>query len=94
MTDVLHRGGSGDEEVDNYQSRIPTWVWLAGLAVSAIFCTAALSPLLHMKVYEPIAAVILALLVAVLAVRALGQTDLVGVGMQTIFPINGSKRNC
>jgi len=35
-----------------------------------------MTPLLHMRVYEPIAAVVLALLVAVLAVRALGQTDL------------------
>lgn len=75
----MHRSGRGDEEVDSYRSRIPTWVWLVGLAISAIFCTAALSPLLHMKVYEPIAAVVLALLVAVLAVRALGQTDLVGL---------------
>ena len=71
------RGGSGDEEVDGYHARIPTWVWVVGLSVSAIFCTAVLAPLLHMKIYEPIAAVVLALLVAVLAVRALGQTDLV-----------------
>ena len=35
-----------------------------------------MTPLLHMRVYEPLAAVVLALLVAVLAVRALGQTDL------------------
>ena len=33
--------------------------------------------MLHMKVYQPLTAVALALLVAVLAVRALGQTDLV-----------------
>lgn len=33
--------------------------------------------MLHMKPYEPITAVALALLVAVLAVRALGETDLV-----------------
>ena len=63
--------------MDSYHARIPTWVWLLGLAASGIFCTAALAPMLHMKIYEPIAAVILALLVAVLAVRALGQTDLV-----------------
>jgi len=35
-----------------------------------------MTPLLHMRIYEPIGAVVLALLVAVLAVRALGQTDL------------------
>ncbi len=33
-------------------------------------------PLLGMRLYEPVAAVAVALLVAVLAVRALGQTDL------------------
>lgn len=35
-----------------------------------------LSPLLQLPVYEPAVAVLLALFVAVLAVRALGQTDL------------------
>ena len=44
--------------------------------LSAAFCTGVMTPLLHMRVYEPLAAVVLALLVAVLAVRALGQTDL------------------
>ena len=72
-----HRGGAPEGEVDSYHSRLPTWVWIVGLLVSAVFCTAVLTPMLHMKVYEPIAAVALALLVAVLAVRALGQTDLV-----------------
>ena len=49
---------------------------MGGLVLSAAFCTAVMTPLLHMRVYEPLAAVVLALLVAVLAVRALGQTDL------------------
>ena len=49
---------------------------MGGLVLSAAFCTAVMTPLLHMHVYEPLAAVVLALLVAVLAVRALGQTDL------------------
>ncbi len=53
----------------------PTW-WLGGLGACAVFCTAVLSPLMSLPAYEPAAAVVLALLVAVLAVRALGQTDL------------------
>ena len=56
--------------------KISTYWWAGGLALSAAFCTAVMTPLLHMRVYEPLAAVVLALLVAVLAVRALGQTDL------------------
>lgn len=55
---------------------IGTYWWVGGLVLSAAFCTAVMTPLLHMRVYEPLAAVVLALLVAVLAVRALGQTDL------------------
>ena len=50
--------------------------WVAGLVASAAFCTAVLVPMMGMPLYEPLAAVILALLVAVLAVRALGETDL------------------
>ena len=50
--------------------------WVAGLVASAAFCTAVLVPMMHMPLYEPLAAVVLALLVAVLAVRALGETDL------------------
>lgn len=73
----LCRQTASEEETDSYHARLPTWVWVAGLLTSGIFCTAVLTPMLHMKVYEPIAAVALALLVAVLAVRALGQTDLV-----------------
>ena len=42
----------------------------------AVVCTAVVSPMFSMPVYQPIIAVILAMLVAVLAVRALGETDL------------------
>ena len=44
--------------------------------VSGAFCTALLTPMLELPIIDPLAAVGLALLVAVLAVRALGQTDL------------------
>jgi len=62
---------------DSAGSRIPTWVWIAGLVASAALCTAVLSPMLHMSPYQPVVAVVLALFVSVLAVRALGETDLV-----------------
>lgn len=65
------------DEAGREPGELPTWVWVAGLLATGVFCTAVLSPLLGMKVYEPIAAIVLALLVAVLAVRALGETDLV-----------------
>ena len=70
--------------------KISTYWWAGGLALSAAFCTAVMTPLLHMRVYEPLAAVVLALLVAVLAVRALGQTDLnpvSGVGKLSQVPL-------
>lgn len=47
-----------------------------GLGASGLFCTALLTPMLGLPLIDPLAAVVLALLVAVLAVRALGQTDL------------------
>lgn len=56
--------------------RIPGSWWLAGLGASAAVCTAVLSPMFGMPLYQPLVALVLALLVAVLAVRALGQTDL------------------
>lgn len=73
-----HTADPSDDD-ENYESeigRIPNWWWMGGLAASAVFCTAVLSPMLHLPWFHPVAALILALLVAVLAVRALGQTDL------------------
>eukprot|EP00803_Ostreobium_quekettii_P003250 evm.model.scf_709EXC.8 EVM.evm.TU.scf_709EXC.8 scf_709EXC:60379-67519(-) len=55
---------------------IPTSWWVGGLLAATVLCTAVVSPMFSMAVYEPIVAVLLALLVAVLAVRALGETDL------------------
>ncbi len=74
------RRGSGagrDDEGLTAQCRaIPMPWWAGGLAASSVACTAVLAPMLGLRWYEPLAAVALALLVAVLAVRALGQTDL------------------
>ena len=65
-----------DQEHDSAEQRIPTGWWVGGLLVSGAFCTALLTPMLGLPLIDPLAAVGLALLVAVLAVRALGQTDL------------------
>ncbi len=65
-----------DQEHDSAEERIPTAWWVGGLVLSGAFCTAMLTPMLDLPVIDPLAAVGLALLVAVLAVRALGQTDL------------------
>ncbi|KAL3133453.1 OPT superfamily [Trebouxia sp. C0009 RCD-2024] len=65
-----------DQDHDSPEQRIPTAWWVGGLLVSGAFCTALLTPMLNLPVIDPLAAVGLALLVAVLAVRALGQTDL------------------
>ena len=65
-----------DRDHDSKEERIPTAWWVGGLLVSGAFCTALLTPMLDLPVIDPLAAVGLALLVAVLAVRALGQTDL------------------
>jgi hypothetical protein len=55
---------------------VPTAWWVGGLAASWVLCTAILVPLLQLPLYEPLVALLLAGLVALLAVRALGQTDL------------------
>ena len=51
--------------------RIPPSWWLSGLAASTVLCAAVLVPMFDLRLYEPFVAVAVALLVAVLAVRAL-----------------------
>ncbi|KAK9840796.1 hypothetical protein WJX81_005265 [Elliptochloris bilobata] len=89
---ISRRGASGGGSLEYCppDERIPPTWWLGGLGACAVFCTAVLSPLMSLPAYEPAAAVVLALLVAVLAVRALGQTDLnpvsgVGKLSQVVF---------
>jgi len=85
------RGEYGDGELTHCQ-QIPVWWWGTGLAASTAVCTAVLSPMFQLPVWQPPVAVLLALLVAVLAVRALGETDLnpvsgVGKLSQAIFAL-------
>lgn len=77
----LRTDAAEDEDDAGGRADADSWMlsarfWVPGLLASTGLCTAILSPLLGMPVHEPLIAVLLALLVALLAVRALGQTDL------------------
>jgi OPT family oligopeptide transporter len=65
----IHDPASPDEQV-------PVKFVAAGLAISSLFCVVVLALMFDMKWYEPVVAVVAAMLVSVLAVRALGETDL------------------
>ncbi|KAL6065382.1 Succinate dehydrogenase iron-sulfur subunit [Balamuthia mandrillaris] len=79
-----------DEDPAPPNQQVPRSWWLTGLVLSSLLCWAVVTPLFSLPIYEPILAVIIALLVSVLAVRALGETDLnpvsgVGKLSQVIF---------
>mmetsp|Transcript_44105 Transcript_44105/g.64820 ORF Transcript_44105/g.64820 Transcript_44105/m.64820 type:complete len:676 (+) Transcript_44105:42-2069(+) len=80
---TIRSKGSGDEQhVQEELDPAPphqqiTWnIWLPGLLLASLLCSAILSPMFHMPPIQPAIAVLFSLLVAVLAVRALGETDL------------------
>lgn len=72
--------------------KIPVSWWGGGLLCSSALCAAVLIPMFGMAFWEPILAVLLSFVVGVLAVRALGETDLnpvsgVGKLSQIVFGI-------
>ena len=88
--------GSGelvDElEVAPPSQLVPTSWWVSGIVCATALCVAVLSPLFAMPAWQVVVAVLLSCLVAVLAVRALGQTDLnpvsgVGKVSQLVFAL-------
>eukprot|EP00775_Hariotina_reticulata_P013158 gene13158-13288_t len=84
------RDHSGSRDRDSWL--LSSRFWIPGLLLSTLLSTSILSPLMGMPVHEPLIAVVLALLVALLAVRALGQTDLnpvsgVGKISQLVFAV-------
>ena len=91
----LRAAKSEDEdkiEVAPLSELVPTGWWLSGLGAATVLCAAVLSPMFHLPVWQVVVAVGLSCLVAVLAVRALGQTDLnpvsgVGKLSQIVFAI-------
>ncbi len=79
-------------EVAPASQLVPTSWWAGGLALSSAFAVATLSPLLDMPAWQTGVSLLLSCLIAVLAVRALGQTDLnpvsaVGKLSQIIFAL-------
>ncbi|GMH39989.1 hypothetical protein BSKO_07893 [Bryopsis sp. KO-2023] len=79
-------------DLEPKENGIPALWWIGGLGASTALCTGIVSWLFSMPVYQPIIAVALAGLVAVLAVRALGETDLnpvsgVGKLSQLVFAV-------
>jgi len=71
---------------------VPTSWWAGGLAASLVLCLAVISPMFSIGAGQVLIAGVLSCLVAVLAVRALGQTDLnpvsgVGKLSQLVFAI-------
>lgn len=72
--------------------QVPRWWWISGLVVSSALCIGVTSPLFDIAVYEVVVSLAFALLVALLAVRALGETDLnpvsgVGKLSQVVFAV-------
>ena len=55
---------------------VPAVVWLPGLFLSGLLCVAIVAPVMNIDAGEVVVAVILAVLVAPLAIRALGVSDL------------------
>jgi OPT family oligopeptide transporter len=55
---------------------IPRKWWIGGLVISSFLCILIISLMFNQMFYEPLLALIFALVVSLLAVRALGETDL------------------
>ncbi|KAK5583572.1 hypothetical protein RB653_005169 [Dictyostelium firmibasis] len=76
--------------------RVPNLWWIAGTVASGILCVVIVSPLFGLEIYETVIAVVLSLLTSILAVRALGETDInpvsgIGKISQIIFAVVSPK---
>ena len=63
-------------EVSDICEKFPAWVWIAGILVSILAATGVFGYFFPMPHWQVAMAMVLAMLVAILAVRALGETDL------------------
>lgn len=84
--------GRRDVEVEPPSRLVPTVWWGGGLAAAAVFCACVVSPMFAIPLWQIVLSVVLSCLVAIIAVRALGQTDLnpvsgVGKLSQVIFAV-------
>ncbi|KAJ1894846.1 OPT super [Kickxella alabastrina] len=80
----------GDDEDVEPRFLIPGWITWGGLVASTLLCMAIVYALFGVPVYDTLIAVLLALPLAVLGVRALGETDLnpvsgIGKVSQVVF---------
>ncbi|KAJ2642374.1 OPT super, partial [Coemansia sp. RSA 1694] len=80
------------EDVDEVDPRflVPAWVTWGGLVASTLLCMGIVKALFDIPMYDTLIAVVLALPLAVLGVRALGETDLnpvsgIGKVSQVVF---------
>ena len=81
-----------DVEVAPPSQLVPTSWWLGGLCAAVVLVVAIFSPMFDLQIWQILTAVALSCLVAILAVRALGQTDLnpvsgVGKLSQIVFAV-------
>ncbi|KAJ2734376.1 OPT super [Coemansia sp. BCRC 34962] len=83
---------AADADLDEVDPRflVPTWVTWSGLVASTLLCMGVVKALFDIPMYNTLIAVMLALPLAVLGVRALGETDLnpvsgIGKVSQVVF---------
>ena len=81
-----------DVEVAPSSQLVPTSWWLGGLCAAVVLVVSIFSPMFDLQIWQTLTAVLLSCLVAILAVRALGQTDLnpvsgVGKLSQIVFAV-------
>jgi putative OPT family oligopeptide transporter len=74
IADNISRKDSGEEATK--EQLVPSSWWMSGAFASLVVCAAIISPLFSIPIWQVVLAVSLSCLTAVLAVRALGQTDL------------------
>ncbi|KAJ1954311.1 OPT super, partial [Linderina pennispora] len=83
-------GDDGDDEDVDPRYLVPGWVIWGGLLASTLLCMGIVKAIFNIPMYDTLIAVLLALPLAVLGVRALGETDLnpvsgIGKVSQVIF---------
>jgi len=66
----------GEPDPAPLDQQVPRRWWVMGLIASTLLCMCTVGPLFSMPFYEPLLGVLFACLTSVLAVRALGETDL------------------
>ena len=64
--------------VDDEQDQIPNKIWMGGLFASCILCVFSLSLITKLQLvwYEALIALLFALIISILSIRALGETDM------------------